>query len=276
VIVTARTWLVETCTAPERDGFRGPAVRYLAGSADQDRRTDVMEVPMTAVLTPMLLALGPLAVLLLMAVVFAETGLLVGSFLPGDSLLFTAGVMLAAHAIAVPVWLVVAGVAASAVAGDLVGYLLGRRFGPRVLSRPGSRWFSPHHAERAEAFFARHGAKAIVLARFVPLVRTLTPVVAGVGQMPRRRFTTFNVVGGVAWTAAMIGAGVWFGHIPLVADHIELAAVALVALSLVPAALGWAQSRRRLAAPPSEPVEPVEPWAKKPLPIGPPLADPLP
>lgn len=234
---------------------------------------------MTALLTPFLLALGPLAVLLVMAVVFTETGLLVGSFLPGDSLLFTTGVMLAAHAITLPLWLVVVAVAAAAVAGDQVSYLIGRRFGPRVLSRPRSRWLSRHHAERAEAFFARHGAKAIILARFVPVVRGLTPVVAGAVQMPRRRFTTYNAVGGVVWTGLMIGAGVWFGQIPLIAAHVELVAVALVALSLVPAAWGWFRSRRRRpAAPhpePAEPAGPAEQSSRDALPR-PRLAEPLP
>lgn len=202
---------------------------------------------MTAVLTPLLLALGPLSVLLLMAVVFAETGLLVGFFLPGDSLLFTGGVMLEAHDVGLPAWLVIGAVASAAIAGDQTGYLLGRRLGPRLLSRPQSRWLAAHHAERAEAFMSRHGPRAVVLARFVPGARALVPVVAGIGRMGRMRFLAYSAVGGVAWTVVMMGAGIWFGSVPLVARHVELVAVGLVALSCVPtgAALVRARLRRR-------------------------------
>lgn len=198
---------------------------------------------MTAALTPLLLALGPLAVLLLMAVVFVESGLLVGIFLPGDSLLFTGGVMLASPGIGLPAWLVIAAVAAAAIAGDQVGYLLGRRFGPRILSRPRSRWLSPHHSERAQTFMDRHGPKAVVLARFVPGARTLVPIVAGVGRMARPRFVAYSVLGGVAWVAIMIEAGVRFGSVPMVAGHVELVAVGLVALSCVPTAAALVRSR---------------------------------
>jgi membrane-associated protein len=196
--------------------------------------------------------LGPLAVLLLMAVLFAETGLLAGFFLPGDSLLFTAGVLVASGAIHLPVWLVAVGAFAAAVVGDQVGYLVGRRFGPRVFSRRDSRWLSPDHVARAQAFFDRHGPKAVVLARFVPLVRTLTPAVAGMGGMPRRRFTAYNVAGGLVWAVGMLLAGFFLGGVPFVAAHIELLAVAVVVVSLVPATLTMVRrtvlSRRGQAA----------------------------
>jgi membrane protein DedA with SNARE-associated domain len=200
---------------------------------------------MIAVLTPLMAALGPLAVLVLMAVLFAETGLLAGFFLPGDSLLFAAGVLVAAGAVHLPLWLVAAGAFAAAVVGDQVGYLVGRRFGPRVFSRRDSRWLSRDHVDHARRFFDRHGPKAVVLARFVPVVRTLTPAVAGMGRMPRRRFTAYNLAGGLVWAVGLLIAGFFLGGVPFVAAHIELLAIAVASVSLVPAALTIVRRRIR-------------------------------
>ena len=198
---------------------------------------------MIAALTPSLVVLGPIALLVAMGIVFAETGLLVGFFLPGDSLLFSLGILGAGGLLHLPFWLVAAGLLVAAVAGDQVGYLIGRRFGPQVFSRSESRFFSRSHADRAQAFFATHGPKAVVLARFVPVVRTFTPVVAGVARMPRRRFTAYNVVGALAWTTGLLTVGFYLGGVPLIAAHIELFAIGLVALSLIPAAAGLLRSR---------------------------------
>lgn len=212
---------------------------------------------MIAALTPFLLMLGPVALLVAMGIVFAETGLLVGFFLPGDSLLFTLGVLSAGGLLQLPLWVVALGVLIAAVAGDQVGYLIGRRFGPRIFSRPESRWFSRSHAERAQAFFATHGAKAVVLARFLPVVRTFTPVVAGVARMPRSRFTAYNVVGGLAWTLGLVAVGYFLGGIPLIAAHIELFAIAMVALSLLPALIGVLRHRITRRDPTQRPLEPA-------------------
>src|SRR4051812_12638403 len=138
---------------------------------------------------------GPLSLLVVMGIVFAETGLLAGFFLPGDSLLFSAGVLLAGGAIHLPFAVLAVGVVVAAFLGDQVGYLIGRRLGPRLFTRPDSRLFSRRHALRAHEFFQRHGAKAVVLARFVPIVRTFTPTVAGVGAMPYARFVSYNAIG---------------------------------------------------------------------------------
>jgi membrane protein DedA with SNARE-associated domain len=200
---------------------------------------------MIAALTPFLLGLGPLALLVAMGIVFAETGLLVGFFLPGDSLLFTIGVLGAGGLLHLPFWLVAVGLLLAAVAGDQVGYLLGRRFGPRVFRRSESRLFSRAHADRAQAFFAKHGPKAVVLARFLPVVRTFTPVVAGVARMQRRRFTAYNLAGAIAWTTGLLTVGFYLGGIPLIAAHVELFAIGMVALSLVPALLGLIRHRLR-------------------------------
>jgi membrane-associated protein len=206
------------------------------------------EVALNAIVIPLLAALGPLAIFLLMAVAFAETGLLAGFFLPGDSMLFAAGVFIASSVINLPLWLVVAAVATAAVLGDQLGYIVGRRYGPRVLSRPRSRLLTPDHIHRAEKFVARHGEKAVVLARFVPVARTLTPVIAGVGHMPRRIFTFYNVLGGVAWTVVMLCAGYFLGGVPFVAHHVEAITIGIVTVSLLPAMLTLSRRHvRRLA-----------------------------
>lgn len=213
---------------------------------------------MIALLTPLMFSLGPLALLLVMAVVFAETGLLLGFFLPGDSLLFLAGALVASGVIHLPIWLVALGVFSAAVAGDQVGYLIGRRLGPAVFTRPDSRFFTQEHAARARAFFTRHGQVAVIVARFMPVVRTFVPVVAGVGTMPRRRFTSYNVVGALIWAVGIVAAGFLFGGIGFVAAHIELITISMAGVSLVPAAVGIVRSRRAGRAAGSRPGAPTD------------------
>ncbi|MBZ5737175.1 DedA family protein [Nocardioides mangrovi] len=200
---------------------------------------------MSGAIDSLLTSLGPLAVLIVAAIVFAESGILAGFFLPGDSLLFTTGLLVAHGTIGVPIWVVAPVVAAAAVAGDQVGYLIGRRAGPRVLSRPSSRLLTPAHLERAATFFDRHGPRAVVLARFVPVARTFTPVAAGAGRMPYPTFVTFNVIGGVAWTVLMLAAGYLLGGVALVSQHIELITLGVVAVSLLPAAVSVVRGRAR-------------------------------
>jgi membrane-associated protein len=192
---------------------------------------------MIAILTPLIYTLGPLAIFLVMAVVFTETGLLLGFFLPGDSLLFLAGALVASHVIALPFWVLALGVFAAAVAGDQLGYLIGRRYGPKVFSRPDSRFFRHENADRAQAFFARRGALAVILGRFVPVVRTFVPVVAGVGKMPHRAFTMLNLMGALVWAVGIVTVGFLFGGIAFVAAHIELITIAIAGVSIIPAML---------------------------------------
>jgi membrane-associated protein len=199
---------------------------------------------MIAVLTPLLYSLGPAALLLVMAVVFAESGLLVGFFLPGDSLLFLAGALVASHVIDLPIWLLGLGVFIAAVIGDQVGYSIGRRVGPRLFSRPDSRLFSRANADRARQFFDSHGSSAVVLARFIPVVRTFVPAVAGVARMPRRRFGAYNLLGAAGWSASIVTAGYLFGGIKPIAAHIELITIGLAALSVVPAGVAYVRNRR--------------------------------
>ena len=188
---------------------------------------------------------------LLFAIVFAESGLLVGFFLPGDSLLFVAG--MAAAGTLVPdgssrvhmnIWFVLAVVAVAAVSGDQVGYVIGSRAGPALFRRPDSRMLRREHLGRSEQFFERHGPRSIVLARFVPVVRTFCPVIAGASNMPYRTFVRFNIVGAVMWGVGVTSLGYFLGNIALIRDHIELALIAVVAISLVPIGVEFLRRRR--------------------------------
>ena len=182
----------------------------------------------------------------ILAVVFAESGLLIGFFLPGDSLLFTAGLLVAGGTyLHQPLWLMCLLVPVAAVAGDQFGYLFGRRFGPSLFRRPDSRVFKQQNLTRARDFFARYGARSIVLARFVPVVRTFTPIVAGASHMAYRTFLIFNVVGGTLWGCAVLILGYFLGQVAFVRDNIELILVAIVLVSVVPIAVELLRSRRR-------------------------------
>jgi membrane-associated protein len=181
----------------------------------------------------------------MMAILFAECGLLVGFFLPGDSLLFTAGLLVAGGLVA-PLWVVLLLLPIAAIAGNLTGWWIGRKAGPAVLDRPDSRLFKARYVERAREFFERNGARAIVLARFVPVVRTFATVMAGAARMDFRRFALYSVIGGVAWTTAVTLLGYWLGQVAVVGDHVELFIVGIVALSLLPVAVE--ALRRRTSA----------------------------
>lgn len=178
------------------------------------------------------------------AIVFAESGLLFGFFLPGDSLLFTAGLLASRGLLSLPIILPVCFV--SAVAGDQVGYVIGRRAGPALFRRPESRLFRHEHVDRARDFFERHGAKTIVLARFVPIVRTFAPILAGVGHMNYRTFVTYNVVGGFLWAVGVTLLGYVLGEtIPDIDRYLLPAIVVIVGLSLVPVVIETTRARRR-------------------------------
>lgn len=184
---------------------------------------------------------------LLVAIVFTETGLLVGFFLPGDSLLITAGLVAAAGGL--NIWWLNVLLAVAAIVGDNVGYAIGARIGPRLFTRPKSLLFNPDHVRRTRDFYARHGAKTIVIARFVPIIRTFAPVVAGVGQMAYRRFVVYNIAGGIGWVAGMTWAGYLLGHtIPNIADHIHVVVIIVVILSVIPIVLEIVKERRRRSA----------------------------
>jgi len=199
-----------------------------------------------------LIGLG-LAVLLL--VVFVETGLLIGFFLPGDSLLFTAGLLVAEGTFDVPIWLLVLTVPLAAILGDQVGYTIGRAAGPRVFNKPDSRFFQQEYVDKAYSYFERYGARTIVIARFVPIVRTFAPVVAGVSKMDRRVFTTYNVVGAVLWGAGITLLGYYLGKIQFVADNAEPIILGIVALSVLPIVIEVLRARREHRNGPPAPSE---------------------
>ena len=178
--------------------------------------------------------LGPWALVGLALIVFAECGLLIGFFLPGDSLLFTAGLFVADGAIRSPLWLVCALLVLAAVLGNACGYWIGRSAGPAVFERPRSRMFRPEHVIKTQEFFDRYGNRAIVLGRFVPIVRTFITVMAGVGRMEPRRYLTYSVFGGVAWAAGVTVLGYWLGQFAFVKANIEFMIIAIVIASILP------------------------------------------
>lgn len=182
----------------------------------------------------------------LCAIVFAESGLLIGFFLPGDSLLFFAGFLSStAGGEVLPSLPWVAGACAvSAIVGDQVGYMIGAKVGPALFQREKSRFFRPEHVAKAEEFFARHGSKTIVLARFVPIVRTFVPTVAGVSKMHYRTFVVYNVLGGVLWGAGVTTLGYFLGEIDLVKNNIEIAALVIVVVSVLPMVIEVWRHRR--------------------------------
>ena len=188
--------------------------------------------------------------LVLAAIVFAESGLLVGFFLPGDSLLFFAGFLASeAGGNLLPSLPWVAGTSAiAAIVGDQVGYAIGAKFGPALFQRPTSRFFRPEYVTKAEEFFAKHGTKTIVLARFVPIVRTFVPTVAGVSRMHYRTFVLYNVVGGLLWGAGVTTLGYFLGQIEFVKENIEIGALVIVAVSVAPMVVEFWRHRRRSAA----------------------------
>ena len=183
---------------------------------------------------------------LLAFVVFAETGLLVGLFLPGDSLLFTVGVVCGAgdlDIVKITALLVIA-----SIVGDQSGYFLGRRTGPAIFSRKDSRVFKQEYVTRTQAFYAKHGGKTLIYAKFAPIVRTFAPFMAGVGRMPYARFVSFNVLGGLGWVLSMTLAGYYLGGVPVIRRNFEKVVLLIVFVSLLPLLIHYVQSRRATSA----------------------------
>ncbi|SRR6266571_1859498 len=178
---------------------------------------------------------------LLFGIVFCETGLVVTPFLPGDSLLFVAGAIAAVGGMDIVA--VTATLVAAALCGDNVNYWVGRWIGPKVFHYRESRWFNPEHLQRAHAFYERHGGKTIILARFVPIVRTYVPFVAGVGAMPYLRYLGFCVAGALLWVVSLCQAGYWFGNIAAVKNNLTLVIIVIVLLSVSPALFAYLKNR---------------------------------
>jgi membrane-associated protein len=181
----------------------------------------------------------------LLLVVFAESGLLIGFFLPGDSLLFTCGLLITAGTLDFPLWAAVALICVAAILGDQAGYLFGKKVGPSLFSRPDSRLFKQENVVKAHEFFEKYGPKSLVLARFVPIVRTFTPIIAGVSGMKYRSFLTFNIIGGVLWGAGVTLLGSWLGNIDFVHKNIEAILILIVLISVVPIIIEFLRARSK-------------------------------
>jgi len=180
---------------------------------------------------------------ILFVVIFIETGFVVMPFLPGDSLLFAAGTFAALGAFKVG-WLILI-LAAAAVIGDTVNYWVGHYVGPKVFNKEKARFFKKEHLDRTHAFYERHGGKTIIIARFVPIIRSFAPLVAGIGRMSYGRFIAYNVIGGVGWVVLLVGAGYFFGNIPVVKKNFSLAILAIIVISTIPVATEYLRHKKR-------------------------------
>jgi len=179
---------------------------------------------------------------ILFLIVFIETGVVVWPFLPGDSLLFVSGALAAAGDMDIATLIIV--LICAALTGDNVNYGIGRLVGPKVFQRERSRWFNPAHLARAHAFYERHGGKTLILARFIPIIRTYAPFVAGIGAMPYLRYLGFCIVAAVLWVVSLCLAGYFFGNIPMVKDNLSIVIVLIVLVSISPGVFAWLKSRR--------------------------------
>ncbi|MFK0159221.1 DedA family protein [Streptomyces sp. NPDC090493] len=211
----------------------------------------------------------------LLLVVFAESGLLIGFFLPGDSLLFTCGLLITSNQLDFPLWGAIALICLAAILGDQAGYMFGKKVGPSLFNRPDSRIFKQENVAKAHEFFEKHGPKSLILARFVPVIRTFTPIIAGVSGMAYRSFLTFNVIGGVLWGAGVTLLGSWLGKIGFVKDNIELILILIVLVSVVPIVIEFlrarAKAKKEAAATPPE--QPFQPFQQHPAAAAPPMTD---
>ncbi len=200
-----------------------------------------LAVHLDAHLANFVAAYGAWVYALLFLIVFCETGLVVTPFLPGDSLLFVVGALAAAGGMDIAIVMLV--LISAALCGDNVNYFFGRWAGPRVFQVREARWLNHRHLERSQAFYARHGGKTIVMARFVPIVRTFAPFVAGVGRMFYPRFLAFSVGGAILWVVSLCLAGYYFGNIPIVKKNLTVVIMGIIVLSVLPVALSWWNTR---------------------------------
>lgn len=193
---------------------------------------------------------GTWVYVILFLIVFAETGLVVTPFLPGDSLLFAIGALCGVGSLDLTTCIVL--ILAAAILGDTVNYWVGHWVGPKVFRAKSSRWLNPKHLERTHAFMERYGGKAIIIARFVPIVRTFAPFVAGIGRMTYGRFMAYNVVGAVLWVGIFIPAGYFFGNLPVVKKNFSLVILAIIFVSMLPGVFEYLRHRRSAAKSPDE------------------------
>lgn len=188
--------------------------------------------------------LGPWLYVVLFAIVFCETGLVITPFLPGDSLLFAVGALAATPGSPIDVVVIMVLLCVAGVLGDAVNYAIGKRVGPMVFSRDSSRLLNKEHLLRASRFYEKHGGKTIIMARFIPIIRTFAPFVAGIGKMGYGRFAVFNVVGAITWVVAFTLAGYWFGSLPWVKRNFQFVIVAIIVISVIPVFVEFFKARR--------------------------------
>jgi len=188
---------------------------------------------------------------ILFAVIFAETGLVVTPFLPGDSLLFALGSLAAIGALDLTTLLVL--MSAAAIIGDTVNYWIGARVGPKVFSQEKSRFFKKEYLDRTHAFYEKYGGKTIIIARFVPIIRTFAPFVAGIGKMTYLKFLTYNVLGGLLWVGGLTLAGFFFGNLPFVREHFSVIIIAIIIISILPGVIEFLRHRRQASRPAQSP-----------------------
>ena len=202
--------------------------------------------PATGVLDPegLLSGFGSLALIAACAILFIECGLLIGVVLPGDSLLFIVGIFLASGFISTPLPIALIALTVSAIVGNLVGYWVGAKVGPTLFKRPDSKIFKQEYVTKTSEFFDRHGSRAIVLARFVPIVRSIITAMAGIGKMDFKRYATYSTIGGIAWIVLMTLAGYFLGNVTFLKEHIDLVTLAIVGLSLIPVAIEVIRHKR--------------------------------
>lgn len=189
--------------------------------------------------------LGPWALAGVIFIIFAECGLLIGFFLPGDSLLFITGLFVAQGFIDYSIWLVALLLAISAIVGNLVGYWIGYKVGPRLFSKPDSKLFKQKYVDQTHEFFEKYGARAIILARFVPIVRTFITAIAGVAKMDFRKYTIYSTVGAFLWAAGITIVGYFLGNVPIVKDNIEIVLILVVLVSVLPIVFEYVRHRRQ-------------------------------
>jgi membrane-associated protein len=196
----------------------------------------------------LLSGLGGFMLVGLCLIVFAECGLLVGFFLPGDSLLFIAGLFVSKGLISEPLWLVATILTVCAFIGNVCGYYIGRWVGPKLFSKPDSKLFKKEYVDKTHQFFEKYGARAIIMARFVPIVRTFITAIAGVGRMDRTKYFAYSAIGGVAWAAGLVVLGFFLGKFTFVSENIEMVLILIVLLSIIPIVIEVIKARKEKKA----------------------------
>ncbi len=196
-------------------------------------------------LTELINNFGGFTYLILFLIIFCETGLFMAPFLPGDSLIFVVGALSASGAM--NIWIITGVLIAAAIIGDTVNYHIGKFLGPKIFKKQNVRFLNKKHLDKAHEFYRKHGGKTVIMARFIPVIRTFAPFVAGMGSMSYGRFILYNIAGGIAWVSICVASGYFFGNIPVVSENFTLVILAIIGISLLPVIVTWMTSRRSKA-----------------------------